>query len=159
MNQLEQAVPQGKFSIEARNFPLDGACNPAVAVSRPNSLSCLGAKIQICLEGAKDFWQLRERLFAEQASLTKERMLEIASQGLTSRAALDKCLASPETDAKLREDISYAMKFSPRGTPIVLINGREGPFVPTFLFAMAMANANPNSSAFSKLPPASSQLQ
>jgi len=159
MNQLEQVVPKGKFSIEARNFPLDGSCNPAVAVSHPNSLSCLGAKTQICLEGAPDFWQLRERLFAEQASLTKERILEIASQGMTSRAALDKCLASPETEAKLREDIAYAMKFSPRGTPIVLINGREGPFVPSFLLSMAMTNANPNSPAFSKLPPASSQLQ
>ncbi len=159
MKQLERVVPAGKFSVEARNFPLDGECNPAIAVSRPDSLSCVGAKVQICLEGAPDFWQLREKLFIEQSSLTKERILEIASQGVTTRAALDKCLASPETDAKLKDDIAYAMKFSPRGTPIVLINGREGTAVPSFLFAMAMSNANPNSPAFSRLPPASSQLQ
>jgi protein-disulfide isomerase/uncharacterized membrane protein len=159
MKQLEQLVPAGRFSVEARNFPLDGACNPAIAMTNPNSLSCLGAKVQICLEGAPDFWQLRERLFAEQGSLTAGRIIEIASQGVTSRAAIDKCLASPETDAELKEDIAYAMKFSPRGTPIVLINGREGTAVPSFLFAMAMSNANPNSPAFSNLPPASSQLQ
>jgi serine/threonine-protein kinase len=159
MKQIEQVVPAGKFSIEARNFPLDGACNPAIATTHPQSLSCLGAKVQICLEGAADFWQVREKLFAEQTSLTKDRILEIASQGLTSRAALEKCLASPETEAKLKEDIAYAMKFEPRGTPIVVINGKEGTAVPSFLFVMAMSNANPNSPAFSKLPPASSQLQ
>lgn len=159
MKQIEQLVPTGKISVEARNFPLDGSCNPAIAVSRPDSLSCVGAKIQICLEGAPDFWQLREKLFAEQASLSRERILEIASQGLTTRAAIDKCLASSETDARLQEDIAYAMKYSPRGTPIVLINGREGTAVPSFLLAMAMSNANPNSPAFSALPPASSQLQ
>jgi serine/threonine-protein kinase len=159
MKQLEQYVPTGKISVEARNFPLDGACNPAIAVTHPNSLSCLGAKIQICLENAPDFWQLREKLFAEQSSLSPERMLELGSQGLTSRAAIDKCVASPETEARLKEDIAYAMKFSPRGTPIVLINGREGTAVPSFLFAMAMSNANPNAPAFAALPPASSQVQ
>ncbi len=159
MKQLEQVVPSGKFSVEARNFPLDGACNPAIASSRPDSLSCLGAKVQICLEPAADFWAIREQLFAEQASLTKERIMQIATQGLTTRAALDRCLASPETDGKLKEDIDYAVKFSPRGTPIVLINGREGTAVPSFLFAMAMSDANPNAPAFSALPPASYQPQ
>jgi len=159
MRQLEQLVPPGRFSVEARNFPLDSACNPAIASTRPDSLSCLGAKVQICLEPARDFWTIREQLFAEQASLTGERILQIASQGLTSRASLDRCLASSETDAKLHEDIAYAMKFSPRGTPILLINGREGTPVPSFLFAMAMSNANPNAPAFSALPPASAQLQ
>jgi len=159
MKQLEQLVPPGRFSMEARNFPLDAACNPAIPSTRQDSLSCLGAKVQICLEPARDFWTIREQLFAEQASLTGERILQIASQGLTSRAALDRCLASSETDAKLNEDIAYAMKFSPRGTPIVVINGREGTAVPSFLFAMAMSNANPNAPAFSALPPASAQLQ
>jgi len=31
--------------------------------------------------------------------------------------------------------------------------------MPSFLFAMAMSNANPNAPAFSALPPASAQLQ
>src|SRR5262249_37378411 len=56
MRQLEQLVPPGRFSVEARNFPLDSACNPAIASTRPDSLSCLGAKVQICLEPARDFW-------------------------------------------------------------------------------------------------------
>ena len=153
MKQLERVVPAGRFSIEARNFPLDGACNPSIAAPSPDGLRCLGAKVQICLEGAPDFWEIREKLFAEQPSLTRDRILEVASSGLTSRAALDRCVVSPETDAKLKEDIAYAMQYNPKGTPLVLINGREATPIGSFLFAMAMTNGDPNSPAFSKLPP------
>ena len=68
-------------------------------------------------------------------------------------------MASPETERKLKDDIAYAMKFSPKGTPLVLINGKEGTAVPSFLLAMALSNANPNAPAFSVLPPPSAQLQ
>jgi serine/threonine-protein kinase len=153
MKQLERVVPTGRFSMEARNFPLDASCNPAVSVTKTDGLSCLGAKVQICLEGAADFWEMREKLFAEQMSLNNARILEIASSGLTSRAALDRCLASPETQAKLTEDITYAMQYNPKGTPLVLINGREAPPLGSFLFAMAMTDGNANSPAFSRLPP------
>jgi serine/threonine-protein kinase len=153
MKQLEQLVPPGRFSVEARHFPLDGTCNPAIAFAQPNGVSCLGAKVQICLEAAPDFWQLREKLFAEQANLTPERILAIGSSGWTSREALEKCVASPETEAKLKDDLSYALEYKPRGTPLLVINGREGTAFGSFLFAMIMTNANPNSPAFASLPP------
>jgi len=159
MRQLERVVPPGKFSVEARHFPLDGACNRAIAITQTNGVSCLGAKVQICLEGAPDFWELREKLFAEQANLTADRIWEIAASGLTSREALEKCIASPETEAKLKEDVAYALEYNPRGTPLVVINGREGTALGSFLFAMVMTNANPNSPAFAGLPPPRQQIQ
>jgi len=159
MKQLERVVPPGKFSVEARNFPLDGTCNRAIAVTQPDGVSCLAAKAQICLEGSPDFWELRERLFGEQANLTPDRILAIASSGLTSREALEKCIASPETEAKLKEDVAYALEYNPRGTPLVVINGRAGTALGSFLFAMVMTNANPNSPAFASLPPPRQQIQ
>lgn len=159
MKQIERLAPPGRFSIEARNFPLDGACNGAIAAKDPNGLSCLGAQVQICLESAPDFWELRDKLFAEQPNLNRDRILEIASSGRTSRAALERCIGSPETAAKLGEDVAYALEYSPTGTPIVVINGRAGTPVGSFLFAMVMTNANVSSPAFASLPPPRNPVQ
>lgn len=153
MKQIEKVVPSDRISIEARNFPLDAACNPALRGSDGTGIRCLGAKAQICLESAPDFWELRDKLFSEQETLTPERILEIASSGSMKRADLEACLRSPETNQKLSEDIAYAMLFSPQGTPLVLINGREAMAIPSFLLAMALTGANPDSPAFAALPP------
>ncbi len=149
----EKVVPSDRISIEARNFPLDAACNPALKGSDGTGMRCLGAKAQICLENAPDFWELREKLFSEQETLTPQRIVEIASSGSMKRADLDACLGSPDTNQKLSEDIAYAMLFSPQGTPLVLINGREAMAIPSFLLAMALTGANPDSPAFAALPP------
>ena len=39
------------------------------------------------------------------------------------------------------------------GTPIVIVNGREGTPAPPFLYAMVLAGGNADLPAFSKLPP------
>ncbi|MFZ5471864.1 MAG: thioredoxin domain-containing protein [Myxococcota bacterium] len=153
LSQLRRAVPEGKMSIEPRYLPLDSECNKAMPHSDGSGISCLGAKAQICLEGAPDFWELRDKLFAAQPDLSKDRILSIASSGSVSREKLTACIESPETQKKLEEDISYAMLYQPQGTPLVLVNGREGGPVASWLYAMAMTGANPESPAFSKLPP------
>ena len=96
---------------------------------------------------------------AEQESLTPRSIVEIASSGSMKRADLEACLASPETNRKLSEDIAYAMLFSPQGTPLVLINGKEAAALPSFLLAMAFTGANPDSPAFAALPPSQSTGQ
>ncbi|NMO20688.1 thioredoxin domain-containing protein [Pyxidicoccus fallax] len=152
---LKKRVPEGKMSLEARQFPLDGTCNPALPRRGPDapSVRCVAAKAQICLEGAKDFWELRERLFAAQAILDTERVMEIASSGSMSRMQLDACMSSPETAAKLQEDSAYAMRHQISGTPLVLVNGRQAPPSAPLLLALVMADGNPSAPAFDMLPP------
>ena len=153
MRELKSVVPASALSVEPRHFPLDGECNPLIARVDGAGVSCLGAKAQVCLEGAPDFWELREKLFAEQESLTKERILEIASSGSLSRQALDACLARPETQKKVADDVAFAALYSPEGTPLVVVNGRKGsPSIP-WLYAMAMTGGDPNSKVFADLPP------
>jgi serine/threonine-protein kinase len=143
------------MSLEARQFPLDGACNPAIPRRGPDapSVRCIAAKAQICLEGAPDFWKLREQMFAAQAVLDSERVLEIASSGSVSRMQLDACINSPATAAKLQEDSAYAMKHHISGTPLLVVNGRELPPVVPLLYALVMADGNPSAPAFNVLPP------
>ncbi|MFP2932969.1 DsbA family protein [Pyxidicoccus sp. 3LG] len=153
---LKKRVPEGKMSLEARQFPLDGACNPAIprrgGFDAP-TVRCTAAKAQICLEGAKDYWTLREKLFAAQALLDTERVLEIASSGSVSRMQLDACMSSPETAAKLQEDSNYAMRHHISGTPLVVVNGRQALPSAPLLLALVMAEGNPSAPAFDMLPP------
>ncbi|WP_426754827.1 thioredoxin domain-containing protein [Myxococcus sp. Y35] len=152
---LKKRVPEGKMSLEARQFPLDGACNPAIPRRGPDapSVRCVAARAQICLEGAPDYWELREKLFAAQAVLDTERAVEIASSGSVPRSQLEVCMSSPATAAKLQEDSRYAMRHNIQGTPLVLVNGREAVPSAPFLYALVMADGNPSAPAFDVLPP------
>lgn len=150
---LKKVAPPGSLSIEPRYFPLDSACNPKMQGTDGTGVRCVGAKAQICLEQAPDFWELREKLFEQQSSLTTpERVLEIASSGSVSRQQLEACIASPETNAKLQEDIAYGEEQDLHGTPLVLLNGKEGSPIGAFLYAMVLTEGDANSPAFASLP-------
>lgn len=155
MSALEHAVPPGTLAMDARQFPLDSDCNPLRPTSDGTRIRCLGARAQICLEQAPDYWELRDKLFASQKGLTAERVLAIASSGSVKRAELEACIGAPETEKKLAEDIQYAAQVKPRGTPILFLNGRAAPVTPAFLLAMALARGNPDAPEFARLPPPS----
>lgn len=155
LSALKKRVPEGKMSLEARQFPLDGACNPAIPRRGPDapSVRCVAARAQICLEGAPDYWELREKMFAAQAVLDTERAVEIASSGSVPRSQLEVCMNSPATAAKIQEDSRYAMRHHIQGTPLVLVNGRETAPSAPFLYALVMADGNPSAPGFDVLPP------
>jgi len=153
--QLRQVVPPGKLSVESRYYPLDAECNPTLPPNATDhsGLRCLGAKVQICLEGAPDFLALRDKLFAAQQSLTPATLIDIASSGATSRPVLEACVGSPQTAQRLQQDIQYAQDYKIQGTPLVLLNGHEGMPIPAFIYAMVLAGGNGNAFAFAALPP------
>ena len=148
---LKKAVPAANLSIEPRYFPLDSECNKKVARSSGDGIRCLGAKAQICLEGSPQYWSLRSEMFENQTALGKEMILQIASKGMPM-SKLEACLAAPQTQARIDEDVAYASLFNPEGTPIVILNGRETPPVTPFLYGMMMARGDANSKYFAKLP-------
>lgn len=151
---LKKRVPEGKLSLEARQYPLDGGCNPAIAPQYTDGgLRCLAAKAQICLEEASDFWELREKLFAAQGALTPALVMQIASSGSVSRAQLEECVNSATTSRRIQEDVAYAQEHDIHGTPLVVVNGREVPPSLPFIYALVMAGGDANSPAFRVLPP------
>jgi serine/threonine-protein kinase len=154
LEELQQAVPAGRIAVEARQYPLDGVCNPEVP-QKGDGLRCTGALALICLEQAPDFWTLRDKLFAAQRTLTRDSLLSIASSGSVSRGQHEACIGSPETAAKLQEDIRYAGLYNPTGTPLVAINGKSAVVSPVFLYALTMASGDPTAPVLtSALPPA-----
>ena len=68
-------------------------------------------------------------------------------------------LSSPETRAKLQDDIAWAMQHDIQGTPLVLVNGREVPASVQLLYALILAEADPEHPAFAVLPPPQPQAR
>jgi serine/threonine-protein kinase len=109
--------------------------------------------VQICLEGQSDYWSLREKLFEHQQELTQEKILELGASGAMGRDALEKCVADPQTDAKLQTDVAWAHAYGATGTPLVLLNGKETWPSPPFIFGMAMSGGDVDNAWFKALPP------
>jgi serine/threonine-protein kinase len=152
---LREMLPPGSFALEPRHFPLDGECNPAVQMSSGRGVRCLAARAMICLE--QDWLPFSDALFEHQRRLTREKIFEIAAPFMT-RQRLQACVISPETEAKLLDDIKWALQHDIQGTPLVLVNGREAPASLQFLYTIALAKADPEHPAFAVLPPPQARL-
>jgi protein-disulfide isomerase len=148
---LTTSLPPGSFAVEARQFPLDAECNPLVSRSG-EPVRCLAAKVKICMEGREGESALATALFENQKGLTPEGAFSLAAP-YRKRSDLEACVASPETAAKLADDVRYAQEYSPDGTPIVLINGRLGSAFGAFLYAMVLTRGGADDPAFASLPP------
>lgn len=142
MTAISAAVGANSFSVEPRYFPLDSECNKDAKHTDGSGTRCAAAKALVCLEGNDYYWTARKALFDEQESLTKERALELASKGPLSRQQLEACIASPDTQKKLDDDVRYAMLYDIPGTPLVLINGRQAPPMGAFLYTMIVTGGN-----------------
>jgi protein-disulfide isomerase len=152
LEEIRGITPQGSWSEEARHFPLDSQCNPAVQRSG-GGISCLAAKVQICLSGTPDFSRVRSTMFKNQAKLTLDYIWSIATPDDDARRkTLEACVNSATTAAVLKEDIELAEKYQIEGTPLVVINGRTGTPVPAFLFGLIMAGGKDTDPGFLVLP-------
>ena len=151
LSALRNMVPD-QVRIDSRHYPLDGHCNANLPIRGEQvRLSCMAAKAQICMEGSPQRFEYSGALFRNQAGLTAEQIYQLAAPDMP-QAALEACIASPETAAKLAADVAYAARFNPQGTPLVLVNGREAPAFGPFLLALALAGGNANHPAFATLP-------
>jgi protein-disulfide isomerase len=148
---LTASLPAGSFAVESRQFPLDAECNPLVSRSG-EPVRCLAAKVKICMEGREGQSALAGALFENQKGLTTEGVFSLAAP-YRKRSDLEACVASPQTAAKLDDDVRYAQEYSPDGTPIVLINGRLGAAFGPFLYAMVVTRGGAEDPAFAALPP------
>jgi serine/threonine-protein kinase len=151
LEELHRRLPPGLFSVEPRYFPLDGECNPLIPSASGDGTRCAGARAQVCLEGTAELPSVRHEIFQNQPQLTAQLIEELASKGSVPRPVLDSCMGSPATTAKLEEDIRYAQLYNIQGTPLVLINGKEGAPAPAFLYAMILAQGNTEDPAFALL--------
>ena len=147
----EHAAP-GSFSVDARQFPLDGRCNPQFTAGKGDDVRCVAATARICMEASGKEPEFARALFARQQGLTRDAVFAIATPFM-SPEKLAACLASPSTRAALDQDLAAAAQFDSDGTPIVAVNGRRGTSFGPFLYAMILTRGNADHPAFDALPP------
>lgn len=156
MGFLESTLPPGSFSLDARQFPLDGNCNPHLEIRgpegrTPETVRCLAARARICLEGSPGAPQVEAALYRNQRQLDDGLVYRLA-EPFVDRGELERCVESPETEAKLQADVAYAWRYRPHGTPVVLVNGRQGTSFGPFLYAIVLARGDADHPAFAALP-------
>jgi len=139
------------FAVETRYFPLDGACNEALPQGSgdPLSVRCLGAKLLLCAQGDDAYAELKHRVFEHYDALRTEALYRWGREILgEDREALEACVTSRETEARLAQDVAYGRLFDPKGTPLVIVNGRQGSPLPPFLYAIILAGGDPEAKGF-----------
>jgi protein-disulfide isomerase len=67
------------------------------------------------------FWEMHDRLFADQRNLTLDRFVEIASMLKIDPVAFRACVESTKHEALIREDIAEAQAGGVRGTPVFVL--------------------------------------
>jgi serine/threonine-protein kinase len=154
MQRLEAALPAGLFSHEMRFYPLDSACNYSIDHESTAPQRCVGARALICMEGDPRGVELAGAMFRNQRSLSySERVFELA-EPFIGRDELAVCLTDPGTDAKLQDDIAWALQHGIHGTPMVLVNGSVGSAYGPFLYSIVLSGGRADHPAFEILPPA-----
>ena len=152
LRELRQVSPPGSFSVDSRQFPLDGRCNPVFEPAKGDDVRCVAARARICVDPTGKGEEFAAALFARQKGLTSAKVLELAAPFL-SRAALSACLDAPDTRQKLEEDVAAAASYDTDGTPLVIVNGRRGTSFGPFLYAMVLTKGVAEHPAFAALPP------
>ncbi len=152
LTQLRQRFGPGAFSLAPHQYPLDPSCNSNIHHDESEPLRCLAARVQICAEGKPGAFEFVGSLFENQASLTEQKLWELA-QPMGPRAELEACARSPETEAKLQGDIAWAQAHKIRGTPFVLVNGRQAIAFAPLLYVLTLSRGAPSHPAYMALPP------
>lgn len=154
LEQLTAMLPPEAWNVETHFFPLDSACNSAAQRSPGNGVSCLAAKLLICLAGEPQEGAVRAALFQNQPQLTTtSRIWEIAGAHGVVRDKVQSCVDAPGTAKTLQHDIELALRHRIDGTPLVVINGRKTVALPHLILALIMSGGNADDPAFKVLPP------
>jgi len=113
---LEQVLQHNPKTVKVvfKHFPL-GFHKSA----RPAALAALAAQKQ------GKFWEMHDRLFANQKELTPEKFRALAQGLKLNLGQFDKDQANPEQVQRLEKDINDGRRAGVRGTPTLFVNGRR----------------------------------
>lgn len=110
-----------------KNFPLDSTCNPAVPY-QIHAHACKLAKLSICGQLTGKFWDVHDTLFLK---LDEDDMkkgydhISSSMKGILSDTEMQTCLQDPKVASLLAEDVKLGQSLNVRGTPYILINGKQ----------------------------------
>ncbi|MEW6593560.1 MAG: thioredoxin domain-containing protein [Thermodesulfobacteriota bacterium] len=113
---LEQVLEHNPKNVRIvfKHFPLGFHKN-----ARPAAMAAIAAQKQ------GKFWEMHDRLFANQKNLTLEKFRALAKELKLNPGQFDRDLGSAETAQQLEKDINDGRRAAVRGTPTLFVNGRR----------------------------------
>ncbi|HQG13212.1 MAG TPA: thioredoxin domain-containing protein, partial [bacterium] len=88
-------------------------------------VACYAAKAAICSQTRGDFWKFHDELFRAQKGMTRKTVDSIAESFGYDMQDFASCIASPETESRVKDDLAAARKLGITGTPTIYINGKK----------------------------------
>jgi len=123
----------GRVAIYYKNYPLDRDCNPHLDRTL-HAGACLLARGGLCAQEQEKFWPYHDRVFSTE--LKDPQAADVARLGAEAGldpAALQACMGSAATQARLASEVDEAWNAGVRATPTLFINGKKLPRVNDFV--------------------------
>lgn len=113
---IEQVLEanEGKVRLVYKHFPLESI--------HPFAMGA--AKAAVAAQKQGKFWEMHEKLFANQRQLQPDKLKEFAREIGLDLAQFERDMNSPETERKVRDDMRLARRVGVRGTPTIFVGGR-----------------------------------
>jgi protein-disulfide isomerase/uncharacterized membrane protein len=109
-----------------RSYPLDQACNPAIA--QPfHQFACAYARIAYCAGEQGKFWDANDYLFGQGRRGSPVTPEEVASALGLDSGRLGSCAGGPASAAHVGHDIAAGRAADVRGTPTFVLDGKSYP--------------------------------
>ncbi len=113
MDQVLQAYPQ-EVKFVYKQFPLP---------MHANAMNASRAALAAGKQGK--FWEMHDKLFANQRTLDPDKLKEYAQQIGLDRAQFEKDMASPDVQKQIQEEMSLGQQVEVSGTPTLFVNGKR----------------------------------
>ena len=114
MDQVLKAYPK-EVKFVYKEFPL--------TTIHQNALNAARAAVAAQQQGK--FWEMHDKLFANQRTLSPDNVKQYAQQIGLNVAKFEKDLTSPEVQKQIDDDMKLAQEAEVRGTPTLFLNGKR----------------------------------
>jgi protein-disulfide isomerase len=114
VDQVLKAYPS-EVKFVYKEFPLTSI--------HQNALNAAKAAVAAQREGK--FWEMHDKLFANQRALLPDNLKQYAQQIGLDTAKFEKDMASPEVQKQIADDMKLAQEAEVRGTPTLFLNGKR----------------------------------
>jgi protein-disulfide isomerase len=83
------------------------------------------AKAAVAAQKQGKFWEMHDKLFANQRALLPDNLKQYAQESGLDVAKFEKDMTSPEVQKQIDADMKLAQEADVRGTPTLFLNGKR----------------------------------
>jgi protein-disulfide isomerase/uncharacterized membrane protein len=119
-----KAKYKDKVRFVMKQFPMNPNCNRYMAGYDKHPNACNASLAGVCAGRQGKFWEMHDKMYAEQPKLSPEENRKYAEELKLDLAKYDACLKDPATMKQIQDEIEEAHEAGINGAPRTYINGR-----------------------------------